>query len=46
MNDGPGKEWMQMIVVDDYAAFDHAESGTDLRRSPFPGLAQTDGNGI
>ena len=46
MYEGPGQEWMQMIAVDDFAAFDHAESRTDLRRSPFPGLGQTDGNGI
>ena len=46
MNDGLGQEWMQMIVVDDFSALYNAECRSDLRRSPFPGLRYTDGNGI
>ena len=46
MHEGLGQEWMQMIVVDDFPALYHAECRADLRRSPFPGLGYTDGNGI
>ena len=46
MNDGLGQEWMQMIVVNDFSALYNAECRADLRRSPFPGLRYTDGNGI
>ncbi len=46
VHDGPGQEWMQMIVIDDFTALYNTESGTKLRRSPFFGLGDTDGDGI
>ena len=46
MHDGLGQEWMQTIVVDDFTAFNHAESRADLRRSPFSSWGYPDGDRI
>ena len=46
MHEGLCQERMQVIVVDDFAAFYNTERRADLRRSPFPGLGDTDGNGV
>ena len=44
--DRPGHEWMQMIVVNDFPSLYDPEGGADLRRGPFAGLGEADGNGI
>ncbi len=42
MHHGLCKERMQMIVVNDFPAFDDAECGACLRRSPSYGLGNAD----
>lgn len=46
MHYGLGQEWMQMVVVDDFAAFDDAEGRADLRIDPPAGLCCLDGNRV
>ena len=46
MHDRLGQEWMQMVVVNDFPAFDDPEGGTYLRRGPSSGLGDADGNGM
>ena len=46
MRDRLGKEWMRMIIVDDFPALDDPEGGTHLRLGPSSGLCDTDRDGI
>ena len=46
MHDGLGQEGMQMVVVDDFSAFDDAEGGPYLQLRPSSGLRDTDQDGI
>lgn len=46
MHDGSGKEWMNIIIVDNFPALDDPKGGAYLRRGPFPGLGDTDRNRI
>lgn len=46
MHDGLGQEGMQMVVVDDFSAFDDAEGGPYLRLRPSSRLRDTDQDGI
>lgn len=46
MHYGAGQEWMQFVIVYDFAALHNTGSRTDLRRSPSSRLGYTDGDGI
>ena len=42
MHDGSGKEWMNIIIVDNFPALDDPKGGANLRRSPSHRLCDTD----
>ncbi len=46
MHDGLCQEWMQVIVIDDFPAFYHAERRAYLRADPSSGLGCPDGNRV
>ena len=42
MHNRLGKEWIRMIVVDDFPALDDADGGAHLGLGPSSGLCDTD----
>lgn len=46
MHNRLGKEWIRMIVVDDFPALDDADGGAHLGLGPSSGLCDADRDGI
>ena len=45
MHEGLGKEWMQMIIINDFSPLYNTESRADLRGGLLSGLGYADGKG-